>query len=163
MSLNSKFDKPSLYDPAEIRTLNMGSSRSSDLVCPEEEGLTQQQFADETDINNIVKRDLNGQPIPINEATPQFADFGDATDYQTHQNYIAEANSAFFSLPAETRYRFKNDPAELLDFVQNPANQEEAIALGLATRRPEAPPVEDEPEFIPNPKKSTKNQTTSSE
>lgn len=119
-----------------VRTSNMLPDRSEDLVFDETDSLTQQQFLAECDINNIVKSNASGAMVThLNERTPHFGDFGDATDFQSHQNYMAEAQSAFNSLPAEVRARFKNNPAELLDFVSQEKNQDEAIALGLATRR----------------------------
>jgi hypothetical protein len=38
------------------------------------------------------------------------------------------------ALPADVRARFENDPANLLDFMVNPANNAECIKLGLIDR-----------------------------
>lgn len=154
--------KPDLhYHHTAIRTSAMVPDRSADLNYFEPT-LTQQSYADECDINNIVKTNANGgiivDPSRINESTPIWGDFGDSTDFHAHQNYMAEAMSAFHQLPAEVRAQFDNDPAKLLDFVSQEKNQEDAIALGLATRRPETPVQslsDDEPEFIPNPARKT--------
>ena len=37
----------------------------------------------------------------------------------------------FDNLPSDVRNRFNNNPAQLLDFVADPENKEEAIELGL--------------------------------
>jgi len=156
-----------LYNPSSIRTYNMLPDRSSDLNFVEP-SMTQQQFADECDINNIVASNASGRPIThLNQSTPEFADFGDSTDFHAHQNYLAEAREAFDALPSHVRARFNNDPAALLDFVTDEKNIDEAVKLGLATLRPEepvkAPTPQDEPDFIPNPKKSNKNQPPAAE
>jgi hypothetical protein len=44
----------------------------------------------------------------------------------------------FEDLPAEVRFRFDNKPAELLKFMSDPANADEAIDLGLF--EPSKPP-----------------------
>jgi phage internal scaffolding protein len=127
-----------LYDPSMIRTSNMIPLRDTDVEFIEPT-LTKQSFLEETDINNIVASNASFAPLTPEEYSKlNFADLGDGLDFQTNQNYIAQAQTAFFSLPATVRERFANNPSNLLDFVQNPANLEEAIALGIATRRPQA-------------------------
>jgi len=68
----------------------------------------------------------------LNKKAGQYLDnlstFG---DYQEAQNFIADANSAFENLSSDIRYKFDNDPAKLLEFLQHPKNKEEAIELGL--------------------------------
>ena len=131
--------KEHLYMYAEIRTPNMLPDRSADIVFQVDkdgnplESLTQQQFQRECDINFIVKQNQDtGLISHVNHRMPQFGDFGDATDFQSALNYLQEANDAFMSLDAHVRARFQNDPAQLLDFLTNPENIEEAIKLGLA-------------------------------
>ena len=52
------------------------------------------------------------------------------------QNAIADASSAFASLPATVRARFENDPAKFVDFASDPANLPELRELGMLS--PEA-------------------------
>lgn len=142
------------YNPDEIRTSNMPSLRSSDVhFDPKiEPSMTQQSSLDECDINNIVHQaETTGFINHTNKMTPQWGDFGDSTDFQASLNYIQEATDAFMELPAEVRARFQNNPGALLDFIQDPRNQDEAIKLGLATRLPE-----NEPEALPEASKSKK-------
>jgi phage internal scaffolding protein len=56
--------------------------------------------------------------------------------YHEMQNVIADANSAFASLPATVRARFENDPAKYIEFVSDENNLEEARELGMLS--PEA-------------------------
>lgn len=98
----------------------------------------QQQFKDECDIMTIVRRfHLTGQ-MPVNPQTPSYGDFGEVFDFQTAMNSIITAEKNFMSLTATVRKRFNNDPQELLLFMENPANRQEAIDLGLVKKPVEA-------------------------
>lgn len=98
-----------------------------------EPSLTQQSFEAECNINTIVERfGLTGQlPEPL---SPQYGDFSNVSDFQSAMNAIADANSGFMSLPGELRARFHNDPGELISFLENPANRDEAVSLGLVDK-----------------------------
>jgi len=119
--------------------------RTGELV--KEPSMTKQSFKEECDINNIVRRfEATGVVDHINQAHAQglFTDLPDALDLQAGLNMIKQAEGAFMALPASLRARFENDPVQFVDFMDNPANQEEMIKLGLAkdTRPPSTPPVE---------------------
>lgn len=107
------------------------------LSCPEETK-TQQHFAEECDINTIVRRfGLTGQ-LPENVAMPTYGDYEGVFDFQTAMNTMMDAEKAFMSLPAEVRARFANDPQSLLEFCADDKNIEEARKWGLVP--PVAPP-----------------------
>lgn len=100
---------------------------------------TKQSFVAECDINTILKQySATGQLRHINAAAAQgaYLDLPDDLDFQTSMQIVADGQRAFATLPSKTRDRFQNDPAKFLEFMANPANQEEAITLGLATKRP---------------------------
>lgn len=108
--------------------------------------MTQQHFAKDADLNEIVRRFGIAEgaipPVPID---PQYyGDFTDVPDFRQALDNTREAIQRFDALPATLRNRFNNDPVALWDFVTNPANTDEAITLGLlrktATDAP-APPV----------------------
>lgn len=100
----------------------------------DEPSLTQQQYAEECDINNIVKRYAN-DPATWRMLTEGkkgvYADFSEIKDYQQMLNQVIHAQEAFMTLPASIRARFRNDPGSLLEFLQDPNNREEAVELGL--------------------------------
>lgn len=92
---------------------------------------TKQSFKDECDINHIMARyQKTGVLDFAQKHAPQY---GDCTgvEFQAGMQKIAQARSMFEELPSKLRLRFSNDPAEFLEFVQNPANREEAKELGL--------------------------------
>lgn len=113
------------------------------------ESMTKQSFVPECDINNILRSyRATGQinHIRANAAQGVYEDLPDPIDYQTSLNILMEARDSFDSLPSAVRRRFGNDPREFLAFITNPANQDEAIAMGLATdTRPPPPPPEPPP------------------
>lgn len=102
------------------------------LVCPEQPyGRTKQSFKDECDINTILSKfQRTGLLEFVNERQPQYGDVS-SIDFTEAMNIVVQANEMFADLPAIWRKRFNNDPVELLDFVNNPANRAEAITLGL--------------------------------
>lgn len=96
---------------------------------------TQQQFRDDADINNIIKRYTECPQTSLTERicprVPQFGDFSDVGDLQRNLNEIRDAGYKFDALPSALRARFNNDPLQLLAFVQDSANRDEAVKLGL--------------------------------
>lgn len=120
------------------------ASDASALHCPEET-LTQQQFAEEVNINTIIKNfGLNGE-LPENVAVPQSGDFTGVTNFHEAMNIVRKSEEAFMEMPADIRERFSNDPGKFLDFVHDEKNLEEARKMGIARPAPEpakeAPPT----------------------
>lgn len=97
----------------------------------DEPSRVKQSFAKECNINTIVAKARKRQAIPINSETPMFGDFTKAQDFQEMQNQIINARMQFEALDSRIRERFRNDPLELLKFMEDPQNHEEAIKLGL--------------------------------
>lgn len=105
-----------------------------------DEGLTQQQFRDECDINNIMKRyQATGVIDHLNMRRPEYGDFSNPIDFQNGLNTVIEAQELFAAMPSAIRDRFGNDPLELLRFMADPNNHEEAIKLGIVNPPPEEP------------------------
>lgn len=101
---------------------------------------TKQNFKDESDVNNIMKKFERGQLIEHTaKYQGQYGDFLAGGDYHAHMDAIRAADEAFLTLPAEIRSKFHNDPAEFLSFAQDPDNIEALQDLGLANK----PPVHD--------------------
>lgn len=107
-------------------------SPSERVVSPVGEEPAQQQFKDDCDINSIMRRfQKTGALDHVAAHQPRY---GVASPFDYHQamNIITEAQSMFADLPSSLRRRFNGDPAQLLEFVQNPDNAVEAHELGLA-------------------------------
>ena len=96
-----------------------------------DKSLTKQSFTDECDINKIMARfEKTGVIEHANEHQGQYGDFT-VSDYHSALNAVIAAQDSFNSLPAKIRARFKNDPSEFLDFVNNPDNVQELRDMGL--------------------------------
>lgn len=98
------------------------------LECDPAEGMTQQHFKDECDINYLLKH-YNDIPAP----PPVYADCSQYTDLQSAIDTVNAAAEDFQNVPADIRARFANNPVEFFNFCNNPANLEELRSLGLAT------------------------------
>lgn len=116
--------------------------------------MTKQSFKDECDINNILKQyKVTGMFAHINAKAAQgvYTDLPDPLDFQASLEIVKEANAAFASLPSKVRARFDNNPEAFLAFCSNPANQDELVALGLATKIHQAPDPAPAPVPAPSP------------
>lgn len=96
--------------------------------------MTQQHFRDEVDINRIVDRFLKTGQVPSVDPRAMYGDFLNVPEsYRDALDQVINAQSAFDDLPSHIRERFQNDPAQLLDFLSDDKNREEAAKLGFLT------------------------------
>jgi len=121
------------------------ASNESGLHC-EDASLAQQHFKDECDINNILRQFNITGILPDQAISPRYGDFTGISDYHTALNQVIAAEDEFMSLPAPLRARFENDPAQLIEFLDNPENKDEAIKLGLVNESVELPQVVEVPQ-----------------
>ena len=102
---------------------------------------TKQNFQAECDINGILARyEKTGLITHVKTNEKTYANLVGFSDYHSSLNQVIAAQEAFQALPSHIRSRFGNDPGQFVKFMENPKNQEEAIELGLATRRPSLDP-----------------------
>lgn len=94
-------------------------------------GRTKQEFRDDCDINVTVARFLKTGQMPDARPAQQFGDFSTVTNFHDATQQVREAENEFATLPSAMRSRFNNNPGELLDFLDDPDNLEEAIELGI--------------------------------
>lgn len=102
--------------------------------CP---AITAQEFKEEADINFLLRRyKATGSLYTIDEmarakARPMFGDFTGIPDYQTTLDKVNLALEQFQDLPLAVRQRFHDSPTEMLAFLQDVSNRDEAVKLGL--------------------------------
>ena len=106
------------------------ASNESGLRC-EDASLAQQHFKEECDINTILQKFNITGLLPENPLSPRYGDFTGISDYHTALNRVIAAQDEFDALPANIRARFENDPAQLIEFMENSENRSEAEKLGL--------------------------------
>ncbi|WNK13211.1 MAG: internal scaffolding protein [Microvirus sp.] len=137
------------YDLNQIRTANMPTDRSSDLSFdPDiEPSLAQQQFAKETDVNHILKSNAF---IPADVSQMRFADVSEIADYQESLNIVMKAQDSFSGLTAEIRAFFDNDPANMVAYLSDPQNAQEAQEMGLPVSTASTPAEKAEPIATPS-------------
>lgn len=114
--------------------------------------MTRQSEMAACDIHNILKQFSQvgfEQLVRENAAKGQYADLTNLPEYQESLNIVIAAENAFLAMPSQIRDRFQNDPARLIAFLGDPANQDEAIRLGLA--KDTRPPPEPAPSPTPTP------------
>lgn len=110
--------------------------RRSQITFPEN-GRTKQSFKAECDINTIMARyQKTGLLDHVRQVQGQYLDVTGA-DFAEAQNLVAGAKSMFHALPSHIRTKFENSPEVFFKFMENPANAQEAIELGLQTAQEE--------------------------
>jgi phage internal scaffolding protein len=109
------------------------ASNESGLAC-EEPSLAQQHFKEECDINTILQKFNITGLLPEAPLSPRYGDFTGIGDYHTALNRVLAAQDEFEALPAQIRARFNNDPAQLIEFLENEKNRPEAEELGLVEK-----------------------------
>lgn len=118
-----------------------------DLVSGEQVFRTKQADKEGCDIHNVLRRIEQGSLLPdLVKSDPRYGDFSMARDYRESMEIVLNAQQQFMALPAATRERFKNDPAQMLAFCEDKKNVEEAIKLGLILpRKPATDPGATQP------------------
>jgi len=103
---------------------------------------TKQEHKDICDINLMLERYQRTGEINSNKSQPMFGDFSEVGDYQSTLDQIMRVEEDFADLPSKIRDRFHNNPQELLDFVRDPKNKDEAVKLGFVNEKQVDPVVQ---------------------
>jgi phage internal scaffolding protein len=108
---------------------------------PKGESLTQQHFAHEADVRNIIKQyDKTGLIANVQKGVARYGDYSEVNEYREALDLVNEANGMFAELPAELREMFQNNAGTFLEFATNPENENKMVELGL--KDPPQIPVE---------------------
>lgn len=106
---------------------------------------TMQEFKEECDVNNILRNYVStGVLTHVSDQRPQFGDFSRVpADYGEALQLIEESRAAFMQLPSEVREKFDSRPENLISYLQDEKNKDEAIKLGLIKQPVTAKSVEE--------------------
>lgn len=123
---------------------------NSRIVCaqpgePGYDGRTKSDAKDDCDINIIMKRYMRGIEPPVSKRLMEYGDFTGVNTFQEAAEIIQQGYNAFDHQPVRIRNRFNNDLNQLLEFLQDPENHEEARQLGLLEPLPRIPDNNDVP------------------
>lgn len=103
---------------------------------------TQQHLADLCSPKRLVEKYGSKRlKEALSREPAMFSDIPLAGDFKEAMDIIAKGQTSFDALPSGLRKRFGNDPYQLLEFLNDVKNRDEAIELGLIPR----PAVTDEP------------------
>jgi phage internal scaffolding protein len=107
---------------------------------------TEQSHKDACDIHTIVDRAKRmGFVEHIAPYEGKYLDMPSGTDLLANMLVVREAEEMWQQIPSKVRNRFENDPAQFLDFMQDPRNYDEIGKLGFdnsyipEAQRPKAP------------------------
>lgn len=126
--------------PAPLRGYD--AKERSDLTSIEtgSETRVQQQFAEEVDINTIVRRYGVSPARPLGYGGEGlYGDFTEITDYESAVARVEKVREGFMKLPPEVRERFDNDPGKLIRHAQD--LREEDLAFEPIVADPARAPV----------------------
>lgn len=101
--------------------------------------LTIQSARDEADINAIMARYAKTgviSPDVISRRAGVFADVGKFGDYGTLLDAVCSVQEEFDALNPEIREKFNNSPEELINWLQDSDNYDEAVRYGLVVKHP---------------------------
>lgn len=106
-------------------------------------GLTEQAHAKECDINHKITMYAKGKAIGVSATPGVYMEVPEGFDFQSSMDTAVKLREQFESHSMEVRKRFHNNIQEMIEFLGEEKNQDEAIRLGLVE-----PPKEPEPESI---------------
>ena len=123
----------------KIRSLYDLGKRQSALSFDPDTSMTDQDFVEESSIQNIISRYMKTGSLGKTLENPVYGDFTSGHDYRTLIDTIREVDSDFAQLPSDIRAEFGNDASNMVDFITNPENAQKAVEMGLLP--PDADPV----------------------
>lgn len=108
--------------------------------------LTEQHHKDSCDINVIMAGyEKTGQVPVYTDMVPSYGDFSEVTDYHGALNLVIAAQDAFDSLSASVRKEFDYDPQKFLQAVDDPAQRERLVKLGVISEKKVSDTPSDKP------------------
>lgn len=97
----------------------------------------QQNFKDECKVGNIVARYIRTGVPPTLGKQPMYLDLSQVGDFNEMLNHVTRVQQEFMKLPAKTRSEFKNQPGEMLNFLnalEDAESAKKALELELISK-----------------------------
>lgn len=133
MTLENRKEAQMVKKQNESETNEKKSIRRRVQIFFSQPSLTKQEFKDETDINNIVKRYRDTGELPP-QRQGRYEDVSQIPDYHQALEIVKTAQESFQLLPAKVRAEFNNDPGTMLQWLDKPENQSRAYEIGLLVK-----------------------------
>lgn len=118
--------------PTHLITKRENKRRRVVAAFDEEDGMTQQHFKDDCDINKIVGKYLRGEDMSSYMRHAQYIDDASITSLTLveAENIVAKSREAFAALPAQDRDFFANDPVNFVRYMEDPEHLEDSYTRG---------------------------------
>jgi len=133
------------------------SKRIAVIAPSADDGMTQQHFKDQVDINNILaKYRRTGVVEHVKKARELYGDFTELGEYARDLDKVAKAQQTFEMMPAEIRNQFKNSIQGFFEFIGDEKNKDQCVKWGIFDAPKEAagmPAGSPEPGVVPGSKK----------
>lgn len=84
--------------------------------------LTSQEFAQDSNINNIIEKFFQTGYMPPPNSKAIYGDFSGDFDYTEYRNILNVADELFGNLPSKARDEYQNDPAVFFDAYSRDPN-----------------------------------------
>lgn len=94
----------------------------------------QPQFAEESDINNIMRKYAKTGIFPDATRQAQYLDISEGVNFTEMQNKVLEMNRLFNDLPSEVRHELRT-PEEFYNSFQSKTGIARLEALGILSRK----------------------------
>lgn len=126
-------------------------SRGRGIEFDPAEGKTMQEFKDQSDINNMIRRMENmGLDTPWTQAPePTYGDFTSASDFKESLDNIMAIQESFYALPKNIRDLSGNSPQGFMEALEDPEFRqivaEEMEGFFPAVTNPVEPPPSQPP------------------
>lgn len=127
------------------------------VIAPEGgESRTQQHFAEQCNINSILKKyQKTGVISHVKSVEARYGDFSQMPDYCENLDKVAKAQQGFEQLPSAIRNHpgIKNSLGSFMEFMKDPQNADQLRKWGIFKEAPKEPTVEkpSEPATPPAP------------
>lgn len=95
------------------------------------ESRTEQSHKNSCNIEKIISRYYKTGLLQQRLQKGVYGDFTGYGEYHECVTKLQDAHGDFMAIPAKIRKRFHNDPGELIEFVLDESNRDEAVELGL--------------------------------
>lgn len=97
---------------------------------------TDQQYKEDCDTNTILQKFMRtGQVTHLAKSQGSFQDVSEIKDLAESLQLVKDAESNFLKYPSKLRKKFNNNIHEMINWLNDPENTEEAIELGLKVGR----------------------------
>ena len=127
------------------------------MTVNDQPSLTRQEFKEEVNVNSIIRKyQKTGMLTHVRNNPGAYMDLTNKPDYEVALQTVIDANNQFNTLPSEIRKKFGNDPGELIAYLSDPRNHDEAVELGLLAKPITQDPVKEikKPQGSPDDKQS---------